>query len=226
MAQTGTKLENIGVLIIHEDGTISQENLNEVPYDPDLAEETINVTRSRKEYYVDKEMNEYINQIYESFSGELNKVIGHTSFPLTVFKNITESQDSNTMLSRVGENALCNLAADSFKESGGADITILNAGSIRTDINQGDITYQEIINTMPFSNDIIVKQVSGQAILDALEFGVRDLPKPTSRFPQVSGITYKIDVSINSSVVIDEDENFISVNGERRVYDVKIFRFK
>ena len=222
VAQTGTKLANIGVLIIKEDGTISQENLNEVPYDPDLAEETINVTRSKKEYYVDKEMNEYINQIYESFSGELNKVIGHTSFPLTVFKNITESQDSHTMLSRVGENALCNLVADSFRELGGADVTVLNAGSVRTDINQGDITYQEIINAMPFSNDVLVKQITGQSIFDALEFGVRLLPRPTSRFPQVSGITYKIDVSINSSVVIDEDENFISVNGERRVYDVKI----
>ena len=75
---------------------------------------------------------------------------------------------------------------------------------------------------MPFSNDVLIKQLTGQTILDALEFGVRSLPEPTSRFPQVSGITYKIDVSINSSVVVDEDENFIRVDGERRVYDVKI----
>ena len=125
---------------------------------------------------------------------------------MTVFKNITESQDSHTQLSRVGENHLCNLVCDAFKELGDADITIMNAGSVRTDINQGNITYQEIINTMPFSNDVLSKKVTGQIILDALEFGVRSLPEPTSRFPQVSGITYKIDESINSSVVVDEDE--------------------
>jgi 2',3'-cyclic-nucleotide 2'-phosphodiesterase (5'-nucleotidase family) len=104
----------------------------------------------------------------------------------------------------------------------GADVTILNAGSVREDINEGDITYQEVINTMPFSNDVYVKEITGQAILDALEFGVRTLPDSTSRFPQVSGITYKIDMSIDSSVVVDSDEIFIKVAGKRRVYGVKI----
>ena len=222
LAQTGTKLSNIGVLIIHENGTISQENLNEVSYDPDLANETITVSRNKKEYYVDKDMNEFINNISESFSDELNKVIGYTPFPLTVYKNISESKESHTQLSRIGENALCNLVCDSFRELGEADISIMNAGAVRTDINQGNITYQEVIDAMPFSNDVLIKQLTGQTILDALEFGVRSLPEPTSRFPQVSGITYKIDVSINSSVVVDEDENFIRVDGERRVYDVKI----
>ena len=75
---------------------------------------------------------------------------------------------------------------------------------------------------MPFSNDVYVKEITGQTILDALEFGVRTLPDSTSRFPQVSGITYKIDISIDSSVIVDKDEIFDRVSGERRVYDVKI----
>ena len=75
---------------------------------------------------------------------------------------------------------------------------------------------------MPYSNDVLIKEVTGQNILDALEYGVRSLPEPTSRFPQVSGITFKVDVSIDSSVIVDENENFVKVGGERRVYDVKI----
>jgi 2',3'-cyclic-nucleotide 2'-phosphodiesterase (5'-nucleotidase family) len=75
---------------------------------------------------------------------------------------------------------------------------------------------------MPFSNDVIVKKIKGIDILNALEFGVRFLPSTTSRFPQVSGITYKIDVSIKSNVVVDKNEIFVEVNGERRVYDVKV----
>ena len=223
LAQTGTKLANIGILIIHGNGTISHENINEVPYVPELASETLNVTRKKKIYYVDRGMNEYINKIYESFSDELNQVIGFTPFPLIVYKNITESRESETMMSRTGENTLCNLVCDAFKELGEADITILNAGAVRMDIDAGNITYQEIVDVMPFSNDIVVKRINGQSILDMLEFGIKDLPNPSSRFPQVSeGVTYKIDESINSSVVVDKNGDFIRVDGERKVYDVKI----
>ena len=222
LAQTGTKLANIGILIIHENGTITHENIDEVPYVSELDSETITVTRNKKEYYVDKEMNEYINKIFESFSDELNQVIGFTNFSLTVYKNITESRESETQLSRVGENTLCNLICDAFRELGDADISIVNAGSIRAEIYEGNITYQEVIDLMPFSNDVEVKQITGQTILDALEYGVRTLPEPFSGFPQVSGITFKIDENISSSVVVDEDNKFESVKGERRVYDVKI----
>ena len=73
---------------------------------------------------------------------------------------------------------------------------------------------------MPFSNDVLVKEITGQDILDALEFGVRTLPGATSRFPQVSGLTYKVDTSITSSVIVDNDEVFVRVGGRRRVYNV------
>ena len=222
LAQTGTKLGNIGVLTIHQNGSLTHENIKKVPYDPDLAEQTLNVTRNKEEVYVDKEMNAFINETYDSFSEVLNTVVGYTPFPLTVYKNASESTDGHTQLSRYGENGLCNLVSDSFRVKGNADVTIMNAGTVRSDINQGNITYQDIINTMPFSNDVLVKEISGQTILDALEFGVRNYPAPTSRFPQVSGITYKIDTSINSSVVVDENEMFQSIDGERRVYNVKI----
>ena len=98
----------------------------------------------------------------------------------------------------------------------------MNAGSIRVGINKGNFTVQDIINASPFSDQIITKEITGQAILDALEHGVRKLPEPSPTFPQVSGITYKIEMSIPSQVVLDEYENFARVNGERRVYDVMI----
>ena len=222
LAQTGTKLANIGVLTIHEDGTISHENVDEVPYDPDLADQTLNDTRSKKEVYVDKEMNDFIAELNNGFSDELKRVIGKAPFTLTVYNTSSESRESHNQLSRVGENNLCNLVTDAFRIVGEADISIMNAGAVRNDINEGDITYQNIIDVMPYSNDVLIKEITGQGILDALEFGVRTLPASTSRFPQVSGITYKIDTSIDSSVVVDDTESFVRVNGERRVYDVKI----
>ena len=141
LVQTGTKLTNIGVLTIHENGTLSHENIDEVPYDPTLVEQTLNVTRSSKIRYVDKDMSEFLNDIYDSFSDKLNEVIGKSDFLINVYKNATESTDSHTQLSRIGENALCNLVADSMRELGEGDITILNAGTVRADINKGNITY-------------------------------------------------------------------------------------
>ena len=167
-------------------------------------------------------MNGYINDIFDSFSDELNEVIGKSDFLLNVFKNASESTESHTQLSRSRENALCNLVTDAMRELGEADVTIMNAGSVRTDINQGNITYQNVINTMPFSNDVLVKEVTGQTILEALDFGVRTLPGVTSRFPQVSGITFKVDTSINSTVVVDENEVFKKLGDKQRVYDIRV----
>ena len=220
-AQTGTKLTNIGVFTLHTDGKITQQNIDEIPYDPALADQTLNFTRSKKTIHVDKEMNKFINDTIAAFSDQLNRVVGKTDFPLNVYKT-GESKQSHDQMSRFGENILCNLVTDALKFYGDSDVTIMNAGSVREDINEGNITYQEVINTMPFSNDVLVKQISGQDILDALEFGVRTFPSATSRFPQVSGITYKIDISIPTSVVVDKDEAFVNVTGERRVYDVKV----
>ena len=222
LTQTGTKLANIGILAIHVNGTLSHKNISEVPYEPSLADITLNITRGNKVRYADKEMNKLINELFESFSDQLNRVYGKTDFLLNVFGGASESTQSHTQISRISENALCNLVVDAMREIGGTDISIMNAGTVRTDINQGNITYQDIINTMPFSNDIISKEIKGQTVLEALEFGVRTLPGFTSRFPQVSGITYKIDTSINSTVVVDKDEIFQELGKENRVYDVKI----
>ena len=99
---------------------------------------------------------------------------------------------------------------------------MVNAGTVRTDLMKGNITYNNILDILPFSSEIIVKKVLGQDILDALEFGMKELPLKTSRFPQVSGISFKVNTSINSTVEIDENEMFIKVSGDRRVFDVKV----
>jgi hypothetical protein len=171
-------------------------------------------------------MNQFINDISDSFSDLLKAVVGKTDFLLNVYKNASESTESHTQLSRLNENALCNLVTDSMREIGNADVSIMNAGTVLIDINPGNITYQDVINTMPFSNDVLVKSIKGQNILEALEFGVRTLPGETTRFPQVSGISYKVDTSINSSVVVDENEVFHSLGKENRVYDFIYIPFK
>ncbi len=79
VTQTGTKLTNIGVLKIQADGKIISELVSEVP-EPDDKEGAIKVIRNKKERWVDKDMNDFLQQIIDSHSGELSEVIGYSDF--------------------------------------------------------------------------------------------------------------------------------------------------
>ena len=81
---------------------------------------------------------------------------------------------------------------------------------------------KNLVDIMPFFNSLFVKEITGQAFLDALEFGVSKLPNSFGGFPQVSGCTFYVNTSFNSTVETDSDGMFIKVGGERRVTNVKI----
>ena len=68
-------------------------------------------------------------------------------------------------------------------------------------------------------------QVTGQQILDALEFGSRGVGtgEEIGGFLQVSGANYTVDTSIPSSATMDDKGVFTGVTGEYRVKDVQIF---
>ena len=110
---------------------------------------------------------------------------------------------------------------DAIKTLGNGKITIINGGSIRNNIYKGNLTRGDIINVIPWFNNIVVKRIAGQCILDALEFGVSRLPNEPGLF-QISGITFDADLSINSSVLLDNTGSFVNVTGIRRVSNVKI----
>ena len=219
IAQTGTKLANIGQLIIKEDGTILSENIAEVP-EPDGITDVKQVYRSNANRWVDKEMNEYINDIYKRYEDELSTPIGSSDYDFIIRPE--ESSDSHTIYCRYMECSLGNLIADSFREVVNSDISFVNGGTIRANLLKGHITRKDIIDVMPFFNSLFVKEITGQTFLDALEFGVSKLPNSFGGFPQVSGCTYYVDTSFNSTVEIDSDGMFIKVGGRRRVSNVKI----
>ena len=124
--------------------------------------------------------------------------------------------------SRAEENGLCDLVADAFRGIGDAQIGFINAGTVRSNLYKGDVTYQHIVDILPFCNTVVKAKVTGQMILDALEFGVSFLPIRDGAFPQTSGMTYTINPEIPTSVKMDELKQFISVDGERRISDVRI----
>ena len=219
MAQTGTKLANIGKLVIKTDGTITSENINIVP-EPEDKTGAKKINRGKADRWVDTETNDLINQIYEKYSDELNIPFGHSDYDFIIRPE--GSSDSHQIYCRSQECTLGNMIADAFREVVESNISYVNGGTVRNSLLKGDITRKDIIDIMPFFNSLFVKEVTGEAFLNALEFGVSKLPDAFGGFPQVSGCTFYVNTSFKSTVETDENGMFIKVGGQRRVSNVKI----
>lgn len=114
------------------------------------------------------------------------------------------------------------LCADAYRDQGDADVAFVNGGGIRVSIPAGDITLGDILQVHPFGNALCVVEATGQQILDALEWGARNVPGENGGFLQVSGLTYEIHTYIESSCTADENGLFTGVDGEYRVKNVKV----
>ena len=218
LVQTGFYFDYVGILKIKANGTITSELISEIP-DPEDNTEAEKVIRNNKERWVDKKMKDYIENLTKYYDNELNEIIGNINFDLIAEKDGEE-------ISRLEESSLGNLITDALRNIGGSNISFICGRNIKNDLKKGNIIYKNIINLLPFYDEVIVKEVKGQDILDALEYGVRLLPKKSPKFLQVSGISFKVDISIESTVEVDEYDRFCGVKGNRRVYDIKIGEIK
>ena len=219
ISQTGTKLQSIGKLIIKRDGTISSEIIEDIP-EPIDKTNAIKLTRNEKEVWVNEDMNNFINDIWNEYKAELNIIYGYSDYDLVIRPE--GKTDSHFIYCRYQECTVGNLVADAIKYIGNAEISIVNGGAIRNSLKKGNLTRAQIMEAAPFFNNVIQKRVTGQCILDALEFGVANHPNAAGGFPQVSGINYDINISLNSTVEIDSNGLFVNINGKRKVSNVKI----
>ena len=221
ITQTGTKLESIGQLIIKTDGTLIAETVLEVPKPDDDITGAINVTRSNNERWVDENMNNFMKNINDEYKDILNEVIGYSEYELIIKPE--GSTDSHLIYCRTRECTAGNLIADAVVTSGKGDFAIINGGSIRNNLKKGNITKGDVIEILPWFNNIFIKELPGQTVIDALEFGVRNYPEPSGGFPQVSlNLSYTFNPDINSTVITDASGIFVNITGERRITNVKL----
>jgi len=213
VAQAGEKLKAIGQLTIYKDGRLEAAFVDQVPSVPEIPSEL--VTRKKTERYVDPEMKAFLDGVTASYEPMLARKVGRNEADLVVWDGV---RDYN----RAEENGLCDLVADSQRAITGAQAAMINAGSVRNNLNAGEITCKDVLNTLPYYNEIVKASVSGQMILDALEFSVSFLPERVGGFLQVSGISFSVHTDLKSSVRKDEKKQFICVDGDYRVHDVKI----
>jgi len=202
VASTGTAFANIGKLTI-SNGEIKTEL---------ISSETVEKS--------DEEITEYIATINEEYAKLGERKIGVSEV------NLTTLDEQGNRIIRNAETNLGDFCADAYREITGADIGFINGGGIRNDIDTGDITFNEILGVFPFGNKTCISEVTGQQIVDMLEYGLIFYPEENGSFQHVSGITFDFDPQIKHSVMLDENQEFVSIEGVRRVSDVKVLNQK
>mgnify|MGYP001235993546 FL=1 len=199
LAQTKTKLANLGKLTISADGKITSELI------------------SAKDYTEkDEHITEFITGITDKFSAELSEVVGKSEIDLPDY------DENGKRLVRNSETALGNLAADAFRVMLDADIGIMNGGGLRKPIKAGDITLNTLFSVFPWGNLPCKVAVTGQTVLDMLEMGAINYPKESGGFMHVSGLTYTIISGVESTIETTDKGEFIKITGARRVTNVQV----
>lgn len=174
IVQAGEYLNHLGVLDVtfSKDGVIKAYNgkllpLAAFPEDSDAAEKLLKFKKPLEKLE--------------------NKVVGKTG----VFLN-GEREDI-----RQEETNLGNLIADAIlmkaNEYVKTQIALLNTGDIRNSIPEGEITLGQILTVLPFENPLVVLELTGEEILQALENSVSEAEKGKGKFAQVSGLRFKYD---------------------------------
>ena len=208
----GTKLANIGWCRISADGKVTAGLYtwnNDVPAPVLLG--------------LNNKMSAAVDKALKTLDKELETVVAKTAVDLTI--NDPEAVDDSgnpIRMIRRAETNLGDLCADAYRCQSGADIGVIIGGGIRTSIPAGDITLNDILRVHPFGNEMCVLELTGQQILDALEWGSRAVPGETGGFLQVSGLTYEIHTYIESTCTEDENRFFTGIEGERRVQNVLV----
>ena len=208
----GTKLAGVGCLRISTKGEVSADLFlwnNDV-----AAPELLGIRNAAYDA---------VTEASGKLSEKLNEVVATTAVELTINDPVAKKDDGSPIrIVRNAETNLGDLCADAYRDQSGADVAFVNGGGVRTSIKAGEITLGNILKVHPFGNAMCVIEVTGQQILDALEWGARAVPNETGAFLQVSGLTYEIHTYIESTTVADENTMYAGITGERRVKNVKV----
>lgn len=210
LTSTGSYFNAIGELTITADGEISSclvkaEDLS------GMADETVKALEDAWMTEVDT---------------QLGEVIGTTALTLDNY-----DADGNRLV-RKSETNTGDFAADAlyylFDNMGlDVDCAIMNGGGVRNKAITGNISYKTCKDIHTFGNVACLQTISGQQLLDALEWGAKDaMPdgvKENGGFLQVSGIKYEIHTYIESTVQKDDKGVWVSgPTGEYRVKNVMV----
>jgi len=148
-----------------------------------------------------------INELNEELKPILATQIGTSS------RAVPRSDSCGRVDGRLCESLVGNIVTDAMRLSfDGVDFAITNSGGLRADLTCPNpdipddfcgsftpppwpITRGQVLGVLPFGNLVATVDVSGAELKTYLENGVSSMPAANGRFPQVSGLCFRYDIS-------------------------------
>ena len=221
LTQTECYLHYLGEMSIDKDGKVTTHLLT--------AEDILGMGVTP-----DAEVKAIEDSFIKQVDDELNKVIGYTE------DKMTTNNEYGRMV-RNQETALANFCTDAtyyYFDSKGYDIDValMNGGGIRTDLD-GEITAKVLQKLYPWGNVLCLVNMTGQQLLDGLEFGSKAATVAAydekgavgegGGFLTATGLRYKVNVTVPNTTQSDENGIWTAgPTGEYRVHDVEVLNRK
>lgn len=172
--QTGTAVANVGKLHISKEGKCTTKLIpaNSISYESATVAQAVAEAKKKFEEYT-------------------SRVCAQSDCRLSI------NDENGNRIIRKQEAGIGDFFSDVIAALADAEISIVNGGGIRADLPQGTVTNGDIINVLPFGNQLCLFELSGKQLLEVLEGDFSLLPAENGSFPQVSGL--KLEVDINAS---------------------------
>ncbi len=231
LTQTGEYFGSIGIMIIDATtGEISTDliGVNEVM----SGEEVVDYTISSDLYFgtdlVSQLSVSAVKTIIDAWIAEIDTQLG-TVIGSIALKFDNYDAEGNRLVRKVSTNT-GSFAADALyylfdNMDMDVDVAIMNGGGVRNKAITGDISYKTCKDIHTFGNVACLQTITGQQLLDALEWGARGTPdEEIGGFLHTAGITYEINTDIASTVQMDDKTVWTGgPTGDYRVQNVKVY---
>ena len=244
LTQTGEYFDRMGLMVITAEGEIKTDFIEYEEILEKVKDENGNVKLNDKGEEIEEVVGyKLVSELYagaqwpvfedvkelkdgwiKEINDELGAIIGKTAL---VFDNydadgnrLVRKQETNT--GDFAADALYYLFDDMDLD---VDVAIMNGGGVRNKALTGDFSFLTAKEIHTFGNVACLQIISGQQLLDALEWGAQSVGVGESGgFLHVAGVTYTVDSSIPSTVQKDDKGVWIGgPTGEYRVKDVKVY---
>ena len=239
LTQAGENLNKVGIMIIdYETGEIRSDliDCNELQKtvtnkDGSKTSQIVGYQLSSElyggpdwpiDYTIAAQKNQWIKKVNLAMKqkiGEANVVLENSSED---GKQLACMQETNT--GDFAADALFYLFDQMDMDVDGA---IVYGGGIRNESIKGVMTYKTCMDIQPFSDAVCLQIITGQQLLDALEWGARGAGsgEECNGFLQVSGIRYQVDTQWPDSTQ-KSDDGIMWIGGPTngyRIHDVEVY---
>ena len=177
ITQAGSHGKYIGKTVIYVD--VNKKTIVDIETEL-LNEEVVNEIINSADTYIENKLEKMDSETDE----DMSRIVAFSKYQLSGDRELVRRKESE----------LGNLVADALKWKTGSEIGIINGGTLRTGLPEGNITKKDLISIFPFNNFVQTAVIKGNTIREMLEHSVFSMPASFGGFMNVSGVTFTVDI--------------------------------